>query len=228
MVEGMGVVVRNGKPRSQNRHIVRKAAADANDGIPEPIEGRQTERVDSRELLAKLEQEINGPRARSPSDLEAMLEVTVVAPSSSVPKAAAPARLAHTMRRPDAVPPARPIPQPIVAKGSAPLLPRTVVMPMPVDDDVDVPVSFADGSGPLEPMSGPVPSPVHDQTTEPAPAFEATFDASKLAGPLARHGERVASIEMTPPRLRPRDVVLGILLGLGIVGGAWLTLMALL
>lgn len=224
----MGVVVRNGPPRSQNRHVVRKPATEANDAIPQPIEGRQTERVDSRELLAKLEQELNSPtRAKSPSDLEAMLEFES-ADAKTVVKPVSPARLAHTLRRPGAVQ-APPPPRPPISAAST--VPMTAMPAMPVEDD-DVPISLAEGSGPLEPltgtMSGPIPQSINEQTTEPSPAFEAVFDATKLAGPLARHGERLASRDTKSPPLRPRDVVLGIMLGLGIVGGAWLTLMALL
>lgn len=226
ILERMGVVVRNG-PRPQNRHVVRKPAADAADAIPEPIEGRQTERVDSRELLAKLEQELNAPRAKSPSDVEAMLEVTVVkaiSHESAVVKPVAPARLAHTLRRPGVVQAPPPRPQ---LKTTTPMSSVSAMT-----DDIDIPISLAEGSGPLEPlsgtMSGPIPSVMHEQTTEPSPTFEAVFDATKLAGPLARHGQRMASLDGKSPPLRPRDVVLGVLLGLSIVGGAWLTLIALL
>src|SRR5207302_4069073 len=62
--------------RTQNRHVVRKPTSSEADAVPEPIEGRATERVDSRVLLQQLEQELNAPRAKSPSDLEALLEVS--------------------------------------------------------------------------------------------------------------------------------------------------------
>src|SRR5258706_7356303 len=97
-------VVRTTNQRPQNRHIVRKArVTDATEGMPEPIEGRPTERVDSRELLQKLERELSG-RARSPSD-QLEVEVTTVRerpgtnPGAKIPMKMSPARLAHTMRR---------------------------------------------------------------------------------------------------------------------------------
>ena len=57
--------------------------------------------------------------------------------------------------------------------------------------------------------------------------FEAVFDASKLIDPLRRHSERVGAVD-PEPRMRPRDVVVGLVLGLSIVAGAWLTLVSLL
>jgi hypothetical protein len=244
MLVRMGVVRTgngNGQPRTQNRHVVRKqtsSESSGTDGVPEVIEGRPTERVDSRVLLTKLEAELNGRASSSSENLE--VEVTTVRhrPESEPPivtkvhkvipsKMAAPSKLAHTMRRAGAqLTPPQGVPPKVPAKGSAPIIePLKPTVPMETP-----PALLAEGSGTLEPMSGPVaiPQHMHEQTTEPAPAFQQVFDASKLIEPLRRHNERVAALDVEERPIRPREIVLGLLLGLTIVAGAWLTIVSLL
>lgn len=226
----MGAVARNGTPRSQNRHVVRKAVASDNDGIPEPIEGRPTERVDTSELRTLLE------KHRLPAPAESLeIEVTRVrerAPSEPPSNKLSTARLAHTLKRPARAKPgsakaalhaaAKPV---MIAKGSA-----ANIRNSNADELEASTVVKAEGSGPLEPMlDAPIPEPIHEAATTPSPSFEAVFDASKLIEPLRRHGERVASLEGTEAApLRKRDVALGVVFGLAIVSGAWLTIASLI
>ena len=212
-------VVRTGQSshqRSQNLHIVRKAEPAAHDGVPEVIEGRATERVDSRMLLTQLEE-----------GFEAEATVTnrpALPPVAEPPKPTS--KLAHTLRRAGSpTTPAQGTPSTNIAKGSTPL-----IEPMRPTAPIDAPRVTAEGSGSHDPLPGPpaVPQPVTEASTAPQPAFEAVFDASKLLEPLRRHGERVAEIAPQAPRIRPSEIALGLLLGGTIVAGAWLTIASLL